>query len=197
MARLTQAQVTSYASAAGFQGRDLDISVAVAHAESQFNPQAHNAMPPDNSYGLWQINMIGALGPARRKAFNLSNNEALYDPATNARVAYAIYKQRGGKFTDWTTYTGGIYKRYLTNAGDAGPVDSDKDIRKANEETYGVTSNSIPDLLRSGIETFRQTGLTWLAVLIGLVLLVIGVLIFVRGGAKNVAHDVLKAKGVL
>jgi hypothetical protein len=65
--------------------------VAIALRESGGNPDAHNPNPPDDSYGLWQINMLGALGTARLQEFGLATKEQLYDPATNAAAAYRIW----------------------------------------------------------------------------------------------------------
>src|SRR4051794_8716603 len=103
MPTLSADAIRQYASAAGFSGNDLDIAVAVALAESGGNPKAHNATPPDDSYGLWQINMLGKLGPDRRKRFGLTSNDQLYDPATNAKAARIIFQ--GSGWSAWTTYT--------------------------------------------------------------------------------------------
>jgi hypothetical protein len=123
MAKLSDAQIAGHAKSAGVTGENLAIAVAVALAESQGNTLAHNAVPPDNSYGLWQINMLGSLGPARRKEFGISTNDALYDPGTNARAMYKI--SGGGKsWSPWTTYTSGKYRVYMargrTAAGNPG-----------------------------------------------------------------------------
>lgn len=97
--------------AAGFRGEALRTAWAVAMAESGGNPRAFNPRGRDLSYGLFQINMLGAMGPDRRQRFGLSSNEDLYDPATNARVAFAI--SRGGTdWSPWTTFTGGAYKSW-------------------------------------------------------------------------------------
>lgn len=86
----------------------LAQATAIAFAESGGNERAHNAVPPDDSYGLWQINMYGDLGPARRSQFGLSSNEALYDIATNARAMHAISSQ-GTNWKPWTTFQGARY----------------------------------------------------------------------------------------
>lgn len=98
-----------YAQSAGMANPVL--MSAIAMAESGGNPRAHNAIPPDNSYGLWQINMLGSLGPARRKQYGISSNSQLFDPATNARAAAMILKGQGLKA--WSTYTSGAYKKYM------------------------------------------------------------------------------------
>jgi hypothetical protein len=115
---LSAGQIAAYAYRAGFRGRALTVATAVALAESGGRPRAHNPVPPDNSYGLWQINMLGALGPERRRAFDLNGNSQLFDPMVNARAAFAISRQ-GRSFGPWTTYTSGAYRRFLGPAQQA------------------------------------------------------------------------------
>lgn len=113
---MTPEQIAQVARAAGLTDPDgLAVAVAIAMAESGGNPNAHNARPPDNSYGLWQVNMIGGLGPARRRQLNLPVNEALYDPAVNAQAMMLISRQ-GRLWVPWTTYTRGAYIRHLPEA---------------------------------------------------------------------------------
>jgi hypothetical protein len=96
---------------AGWPDNLLVTMAAIGQAESSGNPTAHNAAPPDDSYGLWQINMIGSLGPQRRARYGLSSNAALYDPVTNARIALDVYQQQG--LRAWGPYVTGVYRRYL------------------------------------------------------------------------------------
>lgn len=112
MANLSRSQLTGLAQSVGFTGNDVQIAVAVALAESGGNPGAHNSTPPDDSYGLWQINMLGSMGPERRKKFGISRNDELFRPATNAKAAKIIHAEQGWK--GWTTYTSGKYKDYLS-----------------------------------------------------------------------------------
>lgn len=102
---------------AGFSGKNLDIAMAVAYAESTGNTSAFNPNNRDLSYGLFQINMKDDdpkspwMGRNRRKQFGIVN-EDLFDPLTNARVAYAI--SNGGKdWGPWSTYNEGTYKKFL------------------------------------------------------------------------------------
>jgi hypothetical protein len=115
---LSATEIARIAHGAGFRGRTLETAVAVALAESGGNPKAHNPRPPDDSYGLWQINMYGSLGPARRRQFDLRSNGALYDPAVNARAAWAI-SGRGSSFQPWSVYTNGAYRSHLGRARQA------------------------------------------------------------------------------
>jgi hypothetical protein len=96
-----------------FRGH-VAIATAIAMAESNGDILAHNSKPPDDSYGLWQINMIGSLGPARRAQFGLKSNDELFNPANNAIAAKAIYNSGGWR--PWSTYTNGAYKKYLEEA---------------------------------------------------------------------------------
>ena len=119
------AEIATVAKAAGLSGDKVAVAVAIALAESGGNPRAHNRVPPDNSYGLWQINMLGSLGPARRKALGLSSNDELFNPAVNARAMMMI-SNNGANWRPWTTYTRGTYLRFMSEAraasGGAGPV---------------------------------------------------------------------------
>jgi len=113
---MTQDQIAQLAASVGFP--DPALAAAIAMAESSGNPRAFNGRGNDASYGLWQINMIGSLGPARRAQFGLTSNEDLYDPATNARAAIAIFNQQG--YGAWGAYTNGSYKRFLGSSGGDG-----------------------------------------------------------------------------
>lgn len=99
---------------AGFTPEEARIMAAIALAESSGNPSALNDNPGtgDLSYGLWQINMIGNLGPGRLNQFGISSYDELYNPTVNARAARSLYVARGG-FEDWSQYNNGAYKKYL------------------------------------------------------------------------------------
>lgn len=99
----------------GFRGQNLKEAWAIVMRESTGRPTAHNdnASTGDNSYGIFQINMIGDLGEARRDKFDLKSNKDLFDPTRNAEIAY--YMSRGGQ--DWSSwdidnsgYNGGVGK---------------------------------------------------------------------------------------
>jgi len=76
-------------------------AAAIAEAESGGNSDAHN---PSGASGLWQI--LGNPFPGNP-----------FDPATNARMAVAKYKQApggGDNFSPWVTYEDGSYRAYLS-----------------------------------------------------------------------------------
>jgi|ERR1700750_343148 len=101
--------IANYAKAAGVS--DTATATAIALAESRGNTTAHNSVPPDNSYGLWQINMLAHT----TKELNISQNSDLYDPMVNAN-AMAKISNGGTNWKPWTTYTSGEYKLFLDKA---------------------------------------------------------------------------------
>lgn len=88
----------------GFRGERLREAWGTAMKESTGRPRSHNnnRETGDNSYGLFQINMIDSLGPARLKQFNLSSNEELFNPIRNAEIAF--FMSNGGK--NWSSWHG-------------------------------------------------------------------------------------------
>ena len=104
---------------AGFQGDNLINLAAIAGRESGWDPMRHNPVPPDDSYGLFQINMLksGKFDPAvQRKNFGISRNEELYDPNVAARAAMFMSKQtvQMGKGPLWSWKT--------SKSGDGNPL---------------------------------------------------------------------------
>jgi hypothetical protein len=116
MTRLSPEEIARHAFEAGFRGDNLTTAVAIALAESSGKTDAYNGDGLDDSYGLWQINMYGSLGPDRRQTYDLDNNRELLNPATNAEVARGLFERNGDTFNDWSTYTKGIYKQHLDEA---------------------------------------------------------------------------------
>jgi len=110
---LSPEQLAAYAKSAGLSDNAARTAAAIAMAESGGRTTAHNAVPPDDSYGLWQINMIGSMGPARLRQYGLRAYTDLYDPAVNARVM-ASMSHNGSNFGPWSTYTNGAYRQYLS-----------------------------------------------------------------------------------
>lgn len=87
---------------AGFRGPALKTAYGIAMRESGGRPTAFNGNTGtgDRSYGLFQINMLGSLGPSRVRQFGLSSEKDLLDPVTNARAAFRLSKQ-GKDFGAW------------------------------------------------------------------------------------------------
>lgn len=102
--KLTDIELKQLLWAVGFRGKDLVEAWAVAKKESGGRPLALNqsTRTGDSSFGLFQINMIGDLGPDRREKFDLHSNAELFNPVLNAEIAF--YMSQGGK--DWTAWHG-------------------------------------------------------------------------------------------
>lgn len=98
---------------AGLSGENLRMAWSISMAESGGDPRAFNgnARTGDKSYGLFQINMLGNLGPARLREFGISSNEQLFDPATNIRAMLKV-SNNCRSWTPWSVYKNGRYRTY-------------------------------------------------------------------------------------
>ena len=111
---LTDSQLVELLKAVGFEGKALKTAWAVAKAESNGRPFAFNgnAKTGDSSYGIFQINMLGTLGPDRRDKFNLDLNAELFSPVMNAEIVYRMTKG-GIDWSSWTSYNKGAINKWL------------------------------------------------------------------------------------
>jgi hypothetical protein len=94
---LTDIELVWLLEAVGFEGQELKEAWAIAKKESNGRPLAFNGntLTGDNSYGIFQINMINSLGEDRREKFDLSHNADLFNPVKNAEIAF--HMSRGGE----------------------------------------------------------------------------------------------------
>ena len=101
---LTDKELVKLLETVGFEGAGLKKAWSIAKRESNGRPLAYNGNKKtgDSSYGIFQINMIGDLGPTRLEKFELKSNKELFDPVTNAEITY--YMTKGG--TDWSAWKG-------------------------------------------------------------------------------------------
>ena len=112
MHNLTQTQLYDLLRLTGFKGNALRVAWAVAMKESHGNPLAHNYNPRtgDNSYGMFQINLYGSL-KARIGQYGLSRASDLYNPVTNAKIAFQMTSE-GRNWGSWgvgrSSYNGGV-----------------------------------------------------------------------------------------
>jgi hypothetical protein len=102
-------QIRGYAAGAGFTNDalslDLNIAVAVALAESRGNAEAeHHDSDGSTDYGLWQINTVHS---------DLLSRYKWWLPIDNARMAFEVFVEAGYRWTPWSTYTSGEYRKYL------------------------------------------------------------------------------------
>ena len=117
MSSLNAQQISSLVRQGGFPDAQNPLMTAIVLAESGGRQRAYNPKDLDDSYGLLQINMKGALGPARRKEFGLKSNEDLFDPKINILAGKKIYDSSGPNA--WSAYKSGAYKKYLPQAQQA------------------------------------------------------------------------------
>ena len=121
VSRVTPGQLAVILNQAGFKQSEIPTMIAISTAESGLNPKAHNPRYPDDSYGLFQINMLDEpgykLGEERRQRYGLRSNEELKNPTVNAKAALDIRNRQG--LGAWSVYTSGAYKQYLPEAQEA------------------------------------------------------------------------------
>jgi hypothetical protein len=111
---LTDSQLVELLKAVGFKGKALRTAWAVAKAESNGRPFAFNGNTKtgDSSFGIFQINMLGTLGPDRRDKFDLDLNAELFSPVKNAEIVY--YMTKGGTdWSSWSSYNKGAINKWL------------------------------------------------------------------------------------
>lgn len=102
---LSYDQLVSLAAGAGFSASAAQTAAAIALAESGGNPDAtHGNSNGSTDYGLWQINSVHG---------NLLRGKNWQDPATNASMAYTVYRDAAFSFTPWSTYNSGAYKAHM------------------------------------------------------------------------------------
>jgi hypothetical protein len=154
--------LTSVIQSAGFTGNSIDIAYAVAMAESGGNAKSHNTNKKtgDNSYGLFQINMIGSMGPNRRKQLHLKSNDELLDPLTNAKAAYAI-SNHGKNWSPWSTYKNNKYKDYLGKSGANDKTDLSKLKADQNNETKSDLPRNAREAAQWAIEQVKSNATGW------------------------------------
>lgn len=101
---LTDGELKELLYLVGFRGNDLKEAWAVAKKETNGQPIRinPNAKTGDNSWGLFQINMIESLGPDRREKFELKSNSDLLNPVINAQIAH--HMSNGGE--NWSAWHG-------------------------------------------------------------------------------------------
>ena len=111
---LNDSQLVELLKAVGFKGKALRTAWAVAKAESNGRPFAFNGNTKtgDSSYGIFQINMIGQLGPDRREKLNLDLNTDLFSPVKNAQAVFYMTNE-GTDWSSWTTYNKGVINKWL------------------------------------------------------------------------------------
>ncbi len=90
------AHVVEAAKAAGWSGKNLEVAVAIALAESGGNAKAVSAPNRNGTrdHGLFQIN----------DGVHDFDRNLIYSSRYNAKIAYRIWEQAGRSFRPWATY---------------------------------------------------------------------------------------------
>lgn len=142
-----------------FQG-NAGTMTAIALKESGGQACALNSKPPDLSYGLYQINMYGNLGPARLVQFGLSSNTDLFDPVVNTAAAFTIWGGNDANLNIAWAISGVDMARYLAQmpaaaiaaasvGGGSGPAVSDdagSSSGSASSSSFDLSSLGLPDI---------------------------------------------------
>ena len=145
-----QEEIARAAKMAGFPKDKIATMTAIAMAESSGDSAALNNNPNtgDLSYGLWQINMLGDMGPERRKLFGIESNEELLDPLKNAKAAYKIYELQG--YAAWSVYKSGKYRDYMVSAKKAAASVLEKsqpEITQVDQSTRYKVNEDVSNIL--------------------------------------------------
>jgi hypothetical protein len=191
---LSQSDLYTLAKKAGLPDSSAKVAAAIAMAESGGDPNVHNtnASTGDDSWGLWQINMIGSTGKQRRQQFKsigVNIDVELVDPTKNAK-AMALVSQQGRDFSPWTTYKDNKYKQYLNN----NVTETSTDFNQSNFQRWtGIdTTSGISNPLITINNALSKTGAwvsdskNWIRVayVAGGAVLAIGALIAIIGDTK-------------
>jgi hypothetical protein len=123
-------------------------AVGMAESTGQSGVRNRNLDTKDDSYGMWQINMLGDLGPDRLRRYGLRSAEDLKDPETNARVMASMLKTDG--ITAWGAYRD---KRYLQYLGEARRIYSQLKSENFNQARGGRANFNPTNVQSIRIET--------------------------------------------
>lgn len=117
---LTKTQLVDLLYAVGFEGKALRYAWAIAMKESHGNPLSHNGnrKTGDNSFGLFQVNMINSLGQDRRDKFSLEYNAQLLNPVVNAKIAYFM-SAKGKDWRSWKGVHNSVVKKWVAQFPEA------------------------------------------------------------------------------
>ena len=142
-------QIARIAKTAGIPEKHIPTMVSIALAESggdigaRYNPEGNTG---EDSYGLWQINMDPRYADERLKLFGIDNKKELFDPVTNAKAAYEIFKLQG--FNAWTVYRTGKYRDFLPAAKKAASASTQPTIsRSVDTSTRYKVNDDVTQLL--------------------------------------------------
>jgi hypothetical protein len=143
MATLTDAQIAGVLRSAGFPANQIATGVAIALAESGGRTDAVNTANRNGTWdaGLMQVNSIHGY-----------TQSYLFDPGNNARASLKIFQAAGNRWTPWSTYNNGSYRRYIARGTAAAGAAPDAAAPPAGSppSTGDAPSNESLDRLSSG-----------------------------------------------
>lgn len=194
MARLSPNEIAYVVLRTPWRGRDAQIAVAVALAESTGDPLAKNTGNSNGSvdYGLFQINSV--------HRGLLQSGADWKNPYDNALMAYKVWQQANGSWRPWVAYKNGAYLAHMARAAQGianprkpgtvgGPTDPGPLVRSPEPDILRPPGVGGQDLGLAAIANFFRfisDGDNWRRVglfLFGLILLLIG-LVRVTGDGK-------------
>lgn len=173
---------------AGFPQEQWNIALAVATAESGLNPRAVNNKNRNGTsdYGLFQINSI-----------HKPTAQEKVDPYANAKRAYRIWKDAGGKWSPWSAYNNGAYKSSLKGIegipnlpgmpGNNPALDAGVAAGGAVGGALDAAKASVDSALAK-LEEFLNL---YIVVIIGLVLIILGIIILARDRVGKLAVNMV------
>lgn len=186
---LSPAAVYALARGAGFDPAQASVMVAIAGAESGWNPEAIGDVNLESttwgpSVGLWQIRSLhaqtGTGGP--RDASRLK------DPAFNAAAARSIFRDQG--LSAWSTYSSGAYRRYLGATSAAAAVDPGGTVKAGGSSSgsgASVASSVAGSLAGGGWDEVKPVLFTLLFAGAGATLVLVGLGVSVLPSAGKLA----------
>ena len=142
--QLTPQQVYALARAAGFSAGEAVYATAIALAESGGITNNWNDVAPDNSYGLWQVN----IGVRNEMQADRGSPDQLVDPLYNAQQALRLARTPRS-WNHWSVYLNGAYRQYLGAAQQAAAEVPDQMVQnvagQAQQQAGGGTRMTTMD----------------------------------------------------
>jgi len=160
---LSSEQVAQIAYQAGFRGQDLVTAVAIAKRESGNRPNVHGSDQPQARYsgdrGLFQINSVHDANLIRAGLIQRSTD--LFDPLTNARVAFSFYNSQRQSFSPaWNVAAGGWTASGSPTYGTSNSAAQTAVTNAANQGLFGRSFTPVPGSPRAGDGAGRNDRIT-------------------------------------
>jgi len=109
--QLTESEMADLVIEAGLSGEPAAIAIAIAYKESRFNSGAHNPVPPDDSWGLFQFNFI-------KGANTVESLGATPQQCTIPAIAMVKFIEKSSnvtQFRPWAIMPNGNHGKFVNN----------------------------------------------------------------------------------